>query len=482
MVDDGHPQTGKPRVLPERSACSIVPPYLLEAFAKHPDPDIADRARRTLATDARRPPFRTPGRTDATPTGGLQRTVGDAKNTEDLPGETVRTEGQPATGDAATDEAYDGLGDTYALFSEAFQRDSLDGNGLPLLATVHYSQDYDNAFFNGEQMVFGDGDGKIFQRFTLSLDVIGHELTHGVTAFTANLEYSGQSGALNEHVSDAFGSMVRQRKLGQTAEQADWLVGAGLFTSAVQGVALRSMKEPGTAYDDPQLGKDPQPADMSGYVETTDDNGGVHINSGIPNRAFALAATAIGGNAWEGVGLVWYDVLTGSIETTCDFATFAGLTVAAAGIRFGEASTQQGAVRDAWVQVGVLSDGADPAPEQPPPDQAPAPAPDQAPAPEPDPADRVPPPDAPIEVRRSGGVAGITRERTVTLSELPDDDVRHWQEVFARGVLRMLAARATQRDAFVYSVVCVPVDIDVTVAEPDLPQQVRDLLTRTLQL
>jgi hypothetical protein len=492
------------------TARTIVPPYLLEAFAKHPDPEIAERARRTLATDARRPPFRAPTRgATTTPSKGLQRTIGDAKNTEELPGQTVRTEGQAATGDPAADEAYDGLGDTYALFSEAFGRDSLDGNGLPLLATVHYGQDYDNAFFNGEQLVFGDGDGKVFQRFTMSLDVIGHELTHGVTAYTANLDYSGQSGALNEHISDVFGSMVKQKKLDQTAEQADWLIGAGLFTSAVHGVALRSMKEPGTAYDDPQLGKDPQPADMSGYVDTTEDNGGVHLNSGIPNRAFALAAVAIGGRTWEGIGLVWYDVLTGSIETNCDFATFAGLTVSAAGARFGEGSSQQRAVQDAWITVGVLTAEAGPAPETPsapggsepaptvpgepaptpveqpeeqPVEQAPVGPDDPTPAPGPDQEGRVPPLDAPIEVRRSGGVGGITRERTVTLSELPEDEVLHWQQVFTEGVLRTLVGGRSYPDTFVYTIVCMSADVDVTVAEPDLPSPVRDLLVRTLNL
>ena len=164
---------------------------------------------------------------------------------------------------------------------------------------MHYGRGYDNAFWDGTQMVFGDGDGTVFNRFTIAVDVIGHELTHGVTEHTAALVYQGQSGALNESISDVFGSLVKQQALGQDAAAADWLIGAGLFTAQVKGVALRSMKAPGTAYDDPQLGKDPQPATMADYVETTDDNGGVHLNSGIPNHAFYLAATAIGGHAWE---------------------------------------------------------------------------------------------------------------------------------------------------------------------------------------
>ena len=151
------------------------------------------------------------------------------------------------------------------------------------------ARDYDNAFWDGTQMVFGDGDGVIFLPFTRSVDVIGHELAHGVTQYTSGLNYQDQSGALNESVSDVFGVLVKQRLLGQTADQADWLVGAELLAPGVNGVALRSMAAPGTAYDDPRLGKDPQPGHMRDYVDTTDDNGGVHINSGIPNKAFHVA-------------------------------------------------------------------------------------------------------------------------------------------------------------------------------------------------
>ena len=185
-------------------------------------------------------------------------------------------------------------------------------------------------------MVFGDGDGEIFGRFTASIDVIGHELTHGVTQYTAGLRYAGQPGALNEHLSDVFGVLVRQRALGHDAAAADWLIGADLLLPGVAGVALRNMLHPGTAYDDPRLGRDPQPDRMSGYIKTTDDNGGVHLNSGIPDRAFAVAAMTLGGPAWGALGRVWYDVLTGDdITPTSDFAGFAALTVAAAGARFG---------------------------------------------------------------------------------------------------------------------------------------------------
>lgn len=185
-------------------------------------------------------------------------------------------------------------------------------------------------------MVFGDGDGIIFTGFTGATDVIGHELTHGVTGSEANLTYQGQSGALNESISDVFGVMVKQYKLGQTAAQAEWLIGAGILAKGIKGVALRSMKAPGSAYDDPKLGKDPQPADMAHYVKTAEDNGGVHINSGIPNHAFYLIATALDGHSWEKVGQIWYDTLTDqNLKANASFATFANTTIRHAGARYG---------------------------------------------------------------------------------------------------------------------------------------------------
>jgi hypothetical protein len=307
-------------------------------------------------------------------------------------------------------------------------------------------------------MVFGDGDGTVFVGFTSSVDVIGHELTHGVTEKTAALAYEGQSGALNESISDVFGSLVKQRTLGQTAEQADWLIGADLLAPGVQGVALRSMKAPGTAYDDPRLGKDPQPADMSGYVQTSDDNGGVHINSGIPNRAFHLVATTIGGNAWEAPGQVWYDVLTGSsIRPDCDFAAFAGLTVDAAVARFGEGSAEAAAVAQAWRTVGVVSAAVDPT--SPPPGGA---APDD------------------LVVRRTGGFGGLVRERTLRLGELPDGDASRWRDLLAGDRLVRLADTPTHPDAFCYGVRCDAARLDVTIPEPALDPDERDLFERTL--
>jgi Zn-dependent metalloprotease len=206
-------------------------------------------------------------------------------------------------------------------------------------------------------MVYGDGDQTIFDRFTKCLDVVGHELTHGVTAATAGLLYQNQSGALNESMSDVFGSLVRQMKENQTADQADWLIGKGLFLPTINGEALRSMKAPGTAYDDPTIGKDPQPADMAHYVNTRSDQGGVHTNSGIPNHAFYLVATQLGGFAWEKAGKIWYVTLTERLQPTSDFQAAADATFAVAGELFGQGSTEQQAVQNGWDGVGIAVNG-----------------------------------------------------------------------------------------------------------------------------
>ncbi|MFF0432224.1 M4 family metallopeptidase [Streptomyces sp. NPDC004327] len=335
--------------------CTIVPPHILERLAQSDNPAFAEAARRTLVADAaHRTTRRLAALAAPAAATGVRRTIYDAHNGTDLPGDKIQDEGGQPTQDATANRAYAGLGATYDLYEKVFGRASIDGAGMPLLASIHYDEKYDNAFWNGEQMVFGDGDGQLFVDFTVSVDVIGHELTHGVTQSTANLAYYGQSGALNESVSDVFGSLVKQYALGQTADQADWLIGEGLLGPAIdKGTALRSMKAPGTAYDDDELGKDPQPATMDGYVRTHSDNGGVHINSGIPNHAFYLVATALGGNAWDRAGQIWYDVLTGgTLDSEATFKDFAAATVAAAKARYAQGDEAK-AVQDAWATVGV---------------------------------------------------------------------------------------------------------------------------------
>ncbi|CAL9442452.1 M4 family metallopeptidase [Streptomyces albus] len=366
-----HPSASHPTASKARSVfCTIVPPHLLDQVSRHGDDVLSRPARRTLERDATQRTRRrittvrygvlaaAPAAPDIDPADRKpQRTIYDAANKEELPGQKVREEGSDPGQDASVNRAYAGLGATFELYLSVYDRYSIDGAGLPLDATVHYGDDYGNAFWDGERMVFGDGDGEIFRDFTLPVEVIGHELTHGVTQYTANLEYFGQSGALNESVSDVFGSLIKQHSLGQSAEEADWLIGAGLFTDRVEGQALRSMKAPGTAYDDDVLGKDPQPATMDDYVQTGTDNGGVHINSGIPNHAFYKLAVDLGGNAWERAGQIWYDTLTsGRLTPDADFAAFAEATAEAAKSRFGDGSDEHEAVRKCWSEVGVTSE------------------------------------------------------------------------------------------------------------------------------
>ncbi|KAF9525177.1 hypothetical protein CPB83DRAFT_796688, partial [Crepidotus variabilis] len=286
----------------------------------------------------------------------LKRVVYDAKHTEILDEKLVRSEGGPATSDPAADECYDGLGATFNFYSDILSRNSINGAGMSLIGTVHFDKNYNNAYWDGKQMVFGDGDGTYFNRFTASLDVIGHELAHGVTQFTANLIYEGETGALNESMSDVFGCMIKQYKLNQTSAEADWLIGVGLFTPAVNGKSLRSMKAPGTAYDDPVIGKDLQVANyadvLTSELPSDFDNGGVHIYSGVPNRAFYLVATELGGHSWDRAGKIWWAALTDRrLTPSSKFQAFAKLTVEKAETLYDQ--SVKAVVEHAWKEVGV---------------------------------------------------------------------------------------------------------------------------------
>jgi Zn-dependent metalloprotease len=342
-----------------QSLCHVIPPHILKHIAEecgNADAATREEASETLVQMAVAGNDEGHAREDAATLTGKRRNVYDAQHLQKLPGKLVRSEHTIPTGDVEVNEAFDGAGKTYDFFATVYGRDSIDGKGLRLDSSVHYGKRFQNAFWNGKQMVYGDGDGKIFRRFTSAIDVIGHELTHGVTEYTSSLAYTDQTGALNEHISDAFGIMVKQATLGLTAADSDWIIGEGLFGPSVHGKGLRSMAAPGTAYDDPLLGRDPQPAHMRDYVVTTDDNGGVHINSGIPNHAFYLAAITLGGPTWDVLGRVWYASLRGLPEDA-DFQAFANATVAAAAKTFGADGPVVRAVNNGWRQVGVTPAG-----------------------------------------------------------------------------------------------------------------------------
>lgn len=420
--------------------CTFIPPWLAERV------DGAEQAARDEALRAGRGVTARAARAEVVE--GPAWTVHDAGSRTTLPGTPVRRAGEPDTGDAAVDEAGAGIEATLAMFAEALGRDSHDDAGAPVSLTVHYGSHYNNAFWDGTQLVFGDGDGRIFERFTKPVDVLAHEFSHAVVEHTAGLAYRGQSGALNESVADVFASCLKQRVLGQDAGDGDWLIGQGIFSPSVKARALRDMAAPGTAYDDPELGTDPQVGHMDDFVVTSADNGGVHLNSGIPNKAFQLAAVAIGGRAIEGAGRVWYDALVrGDVPANADFATFAAATVAAAG-------EHADAVREAWAQVGV-----EPAAE--------------GGAPVPDSGSR-------LRVERSGGFIGRTEAAEV---DLDDDGLTDLRDLVTRADLTGVDASAdasTLPDMYLYTFTLDGLE-PVRVPEHRLTSSQAELARRVLQ-
>ena len=282
---------------------AIVPPYLLARIAAAREPTwarAAQAARATLETPREYRPVRSRhpdvdrrarhARVRERPR-SRPHDLGRRSSSSGLPGVRVRGEDDPPTGDAAVDEAFDGLGATFDFFWDAYQRSSIDGAGGPLLATVHYGRDYDNAFWNGERMVFGDGDGEVFVGFTGSLTVIAHELTHGVTEYEGGLVYQGQSGALNESLVGRVRRPHRaapsraDRRRGELADRRGHLHRrrAGRRPALARGARARRTTTTCSAATR-------SPPTWTTTSQTSDDNGGVHINSGIPNHAFYLTA------------------------------------------------------------------------------------------------------------------------------------------------------------------------------------------------
>jgi len=246
---------------------------------------------------------------------------------------------------------------SWDFYWQLFSRNSIDNRGLLIKQYVHYDKGLDNAYWDGRRMVYGDGDGLVFTSFTSDIDVIGHELTHGVTENEANLDYENQAGAMNESFSDIFGIMIKQRFNNQDVKKSNWLIGEKVMIGVKY--ALRSLKAPGAAYiNHPELGTDPQPATMDKYQDLPNtqsgDWGGVHINSGIPNFAFYVAAYNMGGYAWEKAGRIWYSVLTDrSLAQNAKFVDVKNLTIVHAEKIFGINSPEVKAVKQGWTEAKV---------------------------------------------------------------------------------------------------------------------------------
>jgi Zn-dependent metalloprotease len=290
--------------------------------------------------------------------GGPRRAIYDAKHaqgdwsTGSPPARSlVRAESDPPVGDATVDQTYDALGAFHHFFREVFGRDSWDGKGGTLEAVVHFGRKFENGFWDGRRVVLGDGGGFFGIGPTHRLDLIAKEFAMGMALKETGLRYQGESGALVQSLGCVFAIMVKQHHLGETAARSKWLIGDGLLK---KGRALYDLAHPGTAYDTRELGKDPQIAHYSEFVKAKDDNGGVHTNCGIPNRAFVLAAKALGGHSWERAGQVWYDTVCGGhLSPTTTFRKFAQRTLEKARTRFAKEKNVARAIKEAWGKVGI---------------------------------------------------------------------------------------------------------------------------------
>ncbi|TAY61130.1 M4 family peptidase (plasmid) [Rhizobium leguminosarum] len=267
-------------------------------------------------------------------------------NTTTLPGLPIS---QPQTSaDQTVERAFMTTNDVIAFYQQVFGRNSVDDSGMTLVSSVHYGVNYNNARWNGQQMLYGDGDGAIFVDFTASSDVICHEITHGVTQHSMQLVYVNEPGGLNESLSDVFGSMFRQWKNGQSVRAADWLIGGDIIgpAAAANGITcLRDLANPGAAHCIAA-----QPSHYSEYLPGMDP----HFSSGIPNMAFYITAMAIGGNSWDITGPIWYSVMTGfGASPQMSMRKFADRARQVAATNFPENPEVAAAVDQGWAYVGL---------------------------------------------------------------------------------------------------------------------------------
>jgi Zn-dependent metalloprotease len=339
--------------------CHIVPADVLEQLSK--DGSLGAGHRRRLAIDAvlTRQSFEMRARESertrliaslgvATTAGAATPTitVADCHHGMTLPGTPITN--PTASADVSVKNAAAEAKGVYDFYHTVFGRNSIDNAGVTIASSVHYGKLFNNAFWNGVQMTYGDGDGQIFIDFTKGNDVIGHELTHGVTQHSLQLGYVNEAGGLNESLSDVFGSMFRQWQAGQDVNQGDWLIGKDIMgpVAGERGfTCLRDMANPGATHC---LAK--QPSQFSEYHDGMDP----HYSSGIPNLAFTTAAKAIGGKSWEKSGQIWYKAMTSAgSHPTMKMKEFADLTRQQAQTLYpGDAHIAAG-VDNGWKAVGL---------------------------------------------------------------------------------------------------------------------------------
>ncbi len=273
-------------------------------------------------------------------------TVANCNHSQTLPGTPISTPGSST--DLTIKRAYDETKAVAQFYKNVFGRNSIDNAGMTLGSSVHYGTNYNNAFWNGMRMAYGDGDGNIFIDFTQSTDVICHELTHGVTQHTLQLAYSNEAGGLNESLSDVFGSMFRQWRLDQMVNQADWLIGHDIMgpgATARHFTCLRDMANPGAVHC-----LAPQPSHFSEYKPGMDP----HYSSGIANFAFYKIAMAIGGKSWEKAGQIWYKAMVDfKPSPNMKMKSFANRTRKLTASMYPANAALRTAVDAGWLAVGL---------------------------------------------------------------------------------------------------------------------------------
>jgi Zn-dependent metalloprotease len=339
--------------------CQIIPDEVLKRFSN--DPSLSADQRKHFANAAlvgkqiRKLRTQSGKLTAVTASLGLVAgtipaaptiTISDSQHNQTLPGIPVADPTNSA--DGTTKRAAVETSAVADFYKTVFGRNSIDDAGITMASSVHYGINFNNAFWNGSRMTYGDGDGNIFIDFTNSTDVIAHELTHGVTQYSLQLSYTGQAGGLNESLSDVFGSMFRQWRANQDVTQADWFIGKDIMgpgATARGFTCLRDMADPGGAHC-----LTPQPFNFSNFQTGMDP----HISSGIPNLAFYTAAKAIGGKSWETVGQIWYKALIGSAPSpNMTMKTFANRTRQLATQMDPANATVANAIDAGWTGVGL---------------------------------------------------------------------------------------------------------------------------------
>jgi len=272
-------------------------------------------------------------------------------------------------------DAHYGAAKTYDYYKNVHGRNGINGNNGPgttaagangtislVASRVHFGSNYNNAFWYNNTMSYGDGNGTSFTPL-VTLDIAGHEMTHGVTENEANLTYQGESGALNESMSDVFGAMVELYARGGVVNSDTWKIGEQAYTPNTTGDALRYMDNPHLAGNGGYTADD----DPDHYAERytgTADSGGVHINSGIGNKAFYLAAAGgthhrsgvtVTGMGTTDAAKIWYRALTVYMTSSTNFAGARTAMLNSATDLFGASSAQYNTTATAWCAVGVGS-------------------------------------------------------------------------------------------------------------------------------